>query len=340
MREKVMREKVCLVIVALFMSFHVDAQNKALKFGEDGKFKIVQFTDIHYKSGNPNSQVALDRMNEVLDAEKPDLVVYTGDLIYSAPAGSGIRTVVEPASRRGIPFAVVLGNHDDEFDLKRHELIEVIKDMPGNYTSTTAGLSGVTNFILTVKGAKEDKDEAVLYFFDTHAYSTIKEVKGYDWLKFDQISWYISNSKSFTGKNEGTSLPALAFFHIPLPEYNQAASDEDAKLVGSRMEKACAPALNTGMFTAMLENKDVMATFVGHDHNNDYAVLQKGILLCYGRFTGGNTVYNDLPEGNGARVIELEEGKRSFKTYIRIKDGKTLYHINYPESFRKNVIEK
>ena len=61
------------------------------------------------------------------------------------------------------------------------------------------------------------------------------------------------------------------------------------------MEKACAPELNTGMFTAMKEAGDVMGMFVGHDHDNDYAVMWKGILLAYGRFTGGNTEYNHLP---------------------------------------------
>lgn len=37
-----------------------------------------------------------------------------------------------------------------------------------------------------------------------------------------------------------------------------------------------------------------MGMFVGHDHNNDYAVAYKEVLLAYGRYTGGNTVYNDL----------------------------------------------
>lgn len=45
-----------------------------------------------------------------------------------------------------------------------------------------------------------------------------------------------------------------------------------------------------------------MGMFVGHDHNNDYAVAYKEVLLAYGRYTGGNTVYNDLAS-NGARVI-------------------------------------
>ena len=55
-----------------------------------------------------------------------------------------------------------------------------------------------------------------------------------------------------------------------------------------------------------------------------------GILLGYGRFTGGATVYHDIPQGNGARVIEITEGERTIKTWIRIKGGKVINEVNYP----------
>ena len=42
---------------------------------------------------------------------------------------------------------------------------------------------------------------------------------------------------------------------------------------------------------------------------------------------GGGTVYNHIPGGNGARVIELTEGSRSFHTYIRIAGGKIINEI-------------
>ena len=87
------------------------------------------------------------------------------------------------------------------------------------------------------------------------------------------------------------------------------------------------------MFAAMKEAGDVMGVFVGHDHDNDYAVMWKDILLAYGRFTGGNTEYNHLP--NGARVIELSEGMRSFTSWIRQKDG-VVDKISYPASFVKD----
>ena len=34
-------------------------QKPVLKFNKDGKFKIVQFTDVHYIHGNPKSAVSL-----------------------------------------------------------------------------------------------------------------------------------------------------------------------------------------------------------------------------------------------------------------------------------------
>lgn len=311
------------------------ATSGKLRFNADKKFKIVQFTDIHWVPGNPASQEAADRMNEVLDAEKPDLVMYTGDLIFAKPAAEAFDKVFEPVVSRGIPFAVTLGNHDDEHDMTRQQIYEYIKKIPGNLTGTVEGLSGVTNFILPIRSADGSKDAFVVYGLDSLAYSKDKETKGYDWIKHDQIDWYRTGSAGLTAKNGGTPLPAMAFFHIPVPEYNQAASDEDALLIGIRKEKACAPVVNSGLFTAMLEAKDVMAVFVGHDHVNDYVAKWKGILLGYGRFTGGKTVYHDVPGGNGARVIELTEGERTFTSWIRLKENQVISTIQYPSDFVK-----
>ena len=60
-----------------------------LRFGDDHTFKIVQFTDIHWKNGEPEDQMSRRCMETVLDLEQPDLVVFTGDLIYSGEADPG-----------------------------------------------------------------------------------------------------------------------------------------------------------------------------------------------------------------------------------------------------------
>ena len=325
-----------LQIVCLLMCIGISPmKSQDLKFGEDKKFKIVQFTDVHWKADSIASEEAGERMGEVLDAEKPDLVIFTGDVIFGKPADKSMRCALEPTIKRGIPFAVTFGNHDDELGMSRKELYDFIKDMPGNLTSTVEGLSGVTNFILPVKASDGSKDAALLYVFDSHSYSTLKHLKGYGWIKHDQVQWYLNESKKFTESNGGTPLTALSFFHIPLPEYHEAVNNEGSFLIGTRKEEACNQEINTGMFAAMQEAGDVLGVFVGHDHVNDYAVSWKGIMLCYGRFTGGKTVYHDMPGGNGARVIELTEGVRQFRSWIRLKGDQVINDFTYPSEWIK-----
>ena len=325
-----------LQIVCLLMCIGISPmKSQDLKFGEDKKFKIVQFTDVHWKADSIASEEAGERMGEVLDAEKPDLVIFTGDVIFGKPADKSMLRALEPTIKRGIPFAVTFGNHDDELGMSRKELYDFIKDMPGNLTSTVEGLSGVTNFILPVKASDGSKDAALLYVFDSHSYSTLKHLKGYGWIKHDQVQWYLNESKKFTESNGGTPLTALSFFHIPLPEYHEAVNNEGSFLIGTRKEEACNQEINTGMFAAMQEAGDVLGVFVGHDHVNDYAVSWKGIMLCYGRFTGGKTVYHDMPGGNGARVIELTEGVRQFRSWIRLKDGQVINEFTNPSEWIK-----
>ena len=325
-----------LQIVCLLMCIGISPmKSQDLKFGEDKKFKIVQFTDVHWKADSIASEEAGERMGEVLDAEKPDLVIFTGDVIFGKPADKSMRCALEPTIKRGIPFAVTFGNHDDELGMSRKELYDFIKDMPGNLTSTVEGLSGVTNFILPVKASDGSQDAALLYVFDSHSYATLKGIKGYGWIKHDQVQWYIDESKKFAEANGGIPLTALSFFHIPLPEFHEAVQNEGSFLIGTRKEKACAPEINTGLFAAMQEAGDVLGIFVGHDHVNDYAVSWKGIMLCYGRYTGGKTVYHDIPGGNGARIIELTEGERQFRSWIRLKGGKVINEFTYPSEWIK-----
>ena len=309
------------------------AKSKRLKFNADGKFKIVQLTDTHNIYQDERSKISLERIKEILDAEKPDLVIHTGDIIYGKPAKESLQTIMNLMSDRKIPFALAWGNHDAEFELTREQLLEIAQENPYNLTTTAKGISGVSNFILPIQTHNGDHTDRVLYMFDSHDYSKIEGVGGYDYIKFDQVEWYRKLSMKFTEKNGGKPVPSLAFFHIPLPEYKLAARDENTILFGVRKEQVCAPPMNSGLFTAMKEMGDMEGTFVGHDHDNDYAALWHGILLAYGRYSGGSTVYNDLP--NGARVIELTEGKKGFKTWIRLKDGVIESEVTFPDSYLK-----
>lgn len=325
-----MKKTVLSIILLLIASITVNAQNHVLKFNSEGKFKIVQFTDVHYQKDTLASKVAIDLIKEVLREEKPDLVVFTGDIVFSRPAKEGLDDVFAPVIKSKTPWAYVFGNHDDEHGISRQQLMEHVMQKP--YCLAQPGdksLKGVGNYILEVKHSTDDKNGALLYCFDSGSYSPISKTGTYDWFDFNQVDWYRAQSAAYTKENEGNPLPALAFFHIPLAEYAVMKTIKYDQLIGSKDERECNGMLNTGMFAAMRIAGDVMGTFVGHDHNNDYIGEYYNIYLAYGRFSGGNTVYNDLGK-NGCRVITLEEGKRIFSTYIRLLGGDILYPVQYP----------
>ena len=73
-----------------------------------------------------------------------------------------------------------------------------------------------------------------------------------------------------------------------------------------------------------------MGVFAGHDHVDNYIGCLHSICLAYGSKTGLDN-YGYLEKG--ARVIELYEGERRFKTWLRTLDPVPQYPVIYPESF-------
>jgi hypothetical protein len=105
----------------------------ALRVRTDGKFKVFQISDTHMVTGVgickdaidghgralPESEadpLTVDFVGKILDIEKPDLVILTGDqLHHNIPdSESALFKVVAPLIDRSIPWAAVFGNHDSE----------------------------------------------------------------------------------------------------------------------------------------------------------------------------------------------------------------------------------
>ena len=312
----------------------IESSKTNLFYNKNGKFKILQLTDTHYIAGNPKSERALKNVIQMLDLEKPDLVIHTGDIIFGEPAEASLRQILEPIAERKIPFAVAFGNHDEEFGKTREEMLDIVMTIPGNLNTKTEGIYGVTNSAITLSSSKNNKINRVFYILDSNRGATIEDIpKTYGHIHFDQIAWYRKQSEAFTQMNGGTPIPSLAFFHIPLPEHKEASrDDENGNMIGTRMENVASPKINSGMFVSMKEMKDVQAVFVGHDHNSDFAVYWNKMFFIYGRFSGCDNVYNDL-KPNGARVIELTEGEEGFRSWIRLFGGELIQNLQYPGDF-------
>lgn len=64
-----------------------------LRFNHDGKFKILQLTDLHLDVPN-DINFTINSINSFIDWEIPDFIVFTGDLI-TAKFGKGFRTTIK-----------------------------------------------------------------------------------------------------------------------------------------------------------------------------------------------------------------------------------------------------
>ena len=306
------------------------AQN-TLRF-KKGLFKIVQITDLHYKLGVKASEQGLACVREMVETEKPDLVVVTGDIIYSAPADSTLSVVLKTFAKLGVPFCMTFGNHDYDFKTPAVALYNQMQKTPNCVMPVLQGKN--TDYSLPILSSNGKRTAAVLYCIDTHNKPAIGGIGGYQWISHNQITWYRQRSMVYKQKNGGRPVPSLAFLHIPLPEFNYATDNTQCPMYGSRLEKEYSPSINSGMFASIKEMGDIMGVFCGHDHDNDYAVSYFNVLLAHGRFSGGNTEYNHLKRG--ARVIVLKEGKREFDTWIREVGGNVLYRTTYPKSYVKD----
>jgi hypothetical protein len=290
-----------------------------LRFHPNHTFTIVQFTDLHWKNGEPEDLKTRALMERVLELEKPDLVMLTGDVIEGercADPAQSWREAVRPIVERKIFWAAVFGNHDDEGALSRRDLMAIQQSLPGCLSEPgPENLSGVGNYLLDIRASAKDQTAARLYCLDSLSYAEPK-TDGYAWIQPDQIAWYLEQAQAAREANDGLPLPALAFFHIPLPEYNEIWDRQLCQ--GEKHETICCPHFNSGFFAALREGGDVLGTFVGHDHVNDFEGELDGIRLCYGRASGFNT-YGFTGFERGARVIRLREGERGFESWLRLE---------------------
>ena len=181
----------------------LDAQK--LIFNEEGTLDCTVYRcPLHTAISSRIRHVAINRV----DAEKPDMVIFTGDVVTGRPVKEGWDAVTRPVIDRKIPFAVTFGNHDDEQGMTRLALERLITSYPYNCNYPTGGEpSGVLNNVIPVYGGKSDMEvKGLIYCFDSGAYSTVNDVSGYGWITTEIIEWYKKQSLRFTRQNSSRYL--------------------------------------------------------------------------------------------------------------------------------------
>lgn len=287
-----------------------------LKFDVNGNFKIVQFTDLHE---GPVIDKTIEVINKVLDCEQPDLVVLTGDIIDGQcktvdDVKIAIHHIAKSLETRCIPWCIVFGNHDDEHNMMtKEEMMRLY--MSFEYNISEIGYKTydrIGNYNLTVESSKTNSPMLNIYMLDSGKYAP-KFMGAYNWIKCTQIWWY-KRTASKLKRKYNRLIPAIMFFHIPLPEFRKAR--KNGSIVGKRLEEECCPLINTRLFRNVTKIGDVKGIFVGHDHLNNYYAILNDIKLGYGNYTGyGGYGSDELPRG--ARVFLINESEpANFRTWI------------------------
>ncbi|HOO25670.1 MAG TPA: metallophosphoesterase family protein [Clostridiales bacterium] len=332
--KKILSTLLALTLLALSLvpAFGVSAAQEPvqLKFNEDGKFKIVVFSDTQ-DDAFPN-RAMLVMIERALREVRPDLVIFNGDNVSQDVTflnRAAIRQLIEPVKRLGIPYSYVYGNHDAERNVPKDVQLKHYKEngkcLTYNADSSIHGYGNCNHTILSSDGS----DIAFnIWMIDSNMYH---ELGGYDIVYPDQVQWYKRTSEALE-RQAGHKVPSLAFQHIIAPEIFDylepapAGTDLPTKYHAGRdgrfllqfradapvepgyllQEFPCPPNYNTDEVEVMAERGDVLGIISGHDHTNIFTVhMENGIDLI--QTPGMSYQSYGADNARGFRVFTLDE---------------------------------
>lgn len=321
-----------------------------LKFSPDGKFRILHLTDIHEvdpeMDDDENRAVPRDKSIEAVNVIKksiektnPDLIVFGGDningyweeLTYDYISKT-VEKITAPIREKGIPFAVVFGNHDSEIYKNFRELQMMLYMQYDNFIGclNAEEMYGCGNCNILIKSGKSDKPAYNIWLIDSNDYpysESGERLPGYDCVHKSQLDWYERTAEKLKKENGGKPLPSILFQHIPVIQECDAVEEttadcpdaiyekgedkyytlkEEYKISGEMKELPSPPANgDRTQFELWKRHGDVIAAFFGHDHVNDFIIEVDGIKLVQTFSTG----YHTYGDKRGGRLIVLDENE-------------------------------
>ncbi len=325
-------------------------ENGYYTFTTDRDFRILQLSDVHIGCGWMSfgkDKMSLNAVAALITAEKPDLVVVTGDISYPVPFQAGTfnnkissEVFIELMESLGVYWTVIFGNHDSEsYSYYSTEAIAAqFADKNLKYCLFSAGpedVDGQGNHIINVRNS-QGKLVQSLVMMDSHSY-TDGDYFGIFW-KYDnihenQIEWYKNEIAALS--EGGETVKSLLFIHIPptamktaYDEYLANGETENVKYVyGEVNEKdpyVYCPIHDDGFFEVLLSVGSTQGIFFGHDHLNNIALNYKGIQMAYtksidylaypgiskeGDQRGGTLITIDVNGGFESQLISYYDAK-------------------------------
>jgi predicted MPP superfamily phosphohydrolase len=289
-------------------------ENGVPYFVSDEDFKVMQLTDVHLGGSiisSKRDKQAINAISAMINTEKPDLVVVTGDISFAVPWAATLNNryahemfghIME---NLGVYWTVTFGNHDSEVYnfYTRERVADMYESEELKHCLFDRGpedLWGECNHVINLRNSKGLVTRSFI-MMDTNSY-TDEDVLGFNWvydnIHADQIEWYRETIEGLNAYNKSIdenaeTVKSLLFFHIPLMEvreaYNEYLENGDSDQlkyiegeVGEKDPYVYCSEEPEEMFETILELGSTEAMFYGHDHVNNIVLEYKGVILSYG----------------------------------------------------------
>ncbi|MBQ1210296.1 MAG: metallophosphoesterase [Clostridia bacterium] len=266
----------------------------------------------------------LDQIRYLIQTNKPDLVIISGDTVYGEfdDAGTSFQALINCLEEQKVLWAPVYGNHDNESTKGVVWQSTLLENTDYCLFKRRHEIDGNGNYSIGI--AQNGELQRTIYMMDSNGCGATSdpEVTKRVGMSNNQIAWYRAlalNANTVSGK----TIPSFIVCHIPPVQFHEAAQAAcyqgatDSSSVtytigvdnvaqpgdfGTKGEQFKSAWTMKGLHEIMLEvGTDGM--FVGHSHMNNTSVYYGGVRWTYALKTGQ---YDRYPTHQGGLTIELD----------------------------------
>lgn len=281
------------------------------------RFRILQLSDAHFgmNSGRCEGEACksdlktLKFIEDAIEAEKPQLVVITGDLFdidRSPDYKLVLIKLLHPILKHKVPFVFTFGDadtlRDDPTTARTFKklVVNFLLTLPNCYNRlpNDEALHGVSNYHLKIKNG--DSSQALISILDSEDH------------RLDHLQMYFLLQAALEAHD--TPLKLL-FFNYPLPQYRPKGP---FLVLGEYKEKGSLSNGTNPKFYDDIVGWGYKAVLVGHEHENDVCInSDKTMWLCFSSVVGDSAVTKTDDFARRLRVFDINFEKNQILTWKR-----------------------